>query len=122
MDVFVVDASPRGPERLAELLASIPQVRLVGQADSARAAIAAILAKKPDVVLLSLRLAEGTGFQVLGEVRRREPGIDFYVLSNFSAEPFRRRAEQLGALRLFSRNAGLQPVRDLIAARAGTVH
>jgi DNA-binding NarL/FixJ family response regulator len=120
MDVFVVDASPRGPERIAELLATIQEARFVGQSDSARPAIAAILAKKPDVVLLSLKLAEGTGFQVLAGVLRREPGIDFYVLSNFSAEPFRHLAGQLGALQLFSRDAGLRPVREAIALRAAT--
>jgi|RhiMetdeSRZDD1v2_1073273.scaffolds.fasta_scaffold1611326_2 DNA-binding NarL/FixJ family response regulator len=109
MDIFVVDASPRGPERIAELLATIPDARLVGQADSARAAIDAILAKKPDVVLVSLRLAEGTGFEVIAGVRRREPGVDFYVLSNSSA------------LQLFSGDARFRPVRDAIALRA-TVH
>ena len=118
MDVFVVDASPRGPGRLAEVLASVPNAHLVGQADSARAAIASILEKKPDVVLLGLKLAEGTGFQVLCEVHRREPGIDIYILSNFASEPFRHHALRLGAVEFFDRSAGLQPVRERIGGRA----
>jgi DNA-binding NarL/FixJ family response regulator len=80
MDVFVVDASPLGPQRLA-----------------------AILAKRPDAVLLSLRLAEGTGFQVLAAVRRHAPEIAFYVLSNFCER----------------RRAGLRPVGQALAPSVG---
>jgi DNA-binding NarL/FixJ family response regulator len=122
MDVFVVDASPPGPERLAEMLSAIPSTRFSGAADSARTAIAAILSTKPDVVVLGLKLAEGTGFQVLREVQRREPGIDFYIVSNFDSEPFRRRADRLGALEFFDRHAGLEPLKERIAARAMEVY
>ncbi|HYL25328.1 MAG TPA: response regulator [Burkholderiales bacterium] len=122
MDVFIAEATPRGRKALAGLLAGIPNVRLVGEADGARSAIAGILEKKPQVVLLGLKLAEGSGLEVLGEVHAREPGIDCYMISNFPSEAFRHYAERLGALEFFDRSAGLEPVREVIAARAATSH
>jgi DNA-binding NarL/FixJ family response regulator len=70
------------------------------------------------VVLLGLKLEEGSGFDVLREVHTREPDIDFYVLSNYSSEPYQRYAERLGALAFFDKNEGLEPVRRLLERRA----
>lgn len=121
MEIFLVESFAHTRDRLAEILATIPQAHLAGHAESARAAIAAILQMKPDVVLLGLKLEEGSAFDVLREVHAREPGIDFYVLSNFASEPYRRYAERLGALAFFDKNEGLKAVRDTLAQRA-TVH
>jgi len=115
MEVFIADSWPGASERLAGLLSGIAGVHIVGEARSPKAAIASILEKKPDVVLLGLKLGEG--FDVLREVHAREPGIDFYVLANYSSEPFQRYAERLGALAYFDRGAGLDAVRNTIAAR-----
>lgn len=118
MEIFLVESFAHTRDRLAEILATIPQAHLAGHAESARAAIAAILQMKPDVVLLGLKLEEGSAFDVLREVHAREPGIDFYVLSNFASEPYRRYAERLGALAFFDKNEGLEPVRRLLERRA----
>lgn len=121
MEVFLAESFAHTRERLKEILATIPEAHVAGHAESARAAIAAILQMKPDVVLLGLKLEEGSAFDVLREVHAREPGIDFYVLSNFASEPYRRYAERLGALAFFDKNEGLKAVRDTLAQRA-TVH
>lgn len=118
MEIFLVESFAHTRDRLAEILATIPQVHLAGHAESARAAIAAILEKKPDVVLLALKLDDGSAFDVLREVHAREPGIDFYVLSNYPSEPYQRYAERLGALAFFDKNEGLEPVRRLLERRA----
>ena len=115
MEVFIADSWPGGNERLAALLSGLAGVHIAGEARSPQAAIASILKKKPDLVLLGLKLGEG--FDVLREVRAREPGIDFYVLANYSSKPFERYAERLGALAYFDRSAGLAAVREAIAAR-----
>ena len=118
MEIFLVESFAHTRDRLAEILATIPQAHLAGYAESARAAIAAILEKKPDVVLLALKLDDGSAFDVLREVHTREPGIDFYVLSNYPSEPYQRYAERLGALAFFDKNEGLEPVRRLLERRA----
>jgi DNA-binding NarL/FixJ family response regulator len=116
--VFLVDDSAAVRSRLARLVEAVPGAELVGEAGDVEQAIAAILAAKPDVVLLDLRLESGSGFDVLQAVQRAEPGIDFYVLSNLASEPYRRHAERLGALGFFDKATEIDRVRELVAQRA----
>lgn len=122
MQVFLVENSPPVLERLTKMLAALPEVSIVGHAGDVREAIAGILAAKPDLVVLDLKLAHGNGFEVLAEVRAREPGIEFYMLSNFSSEPYRRHALRLGALDFFDKSRDIERVRDAIAERAVRTH
>jgi len=118
MEIFLVDDSPIIRERLASLLDALPGVHVAGQASKAAEAIEAILGARPDVVVLDLSLAEGTGFDVLKAVQRKAPEIDFYMLSNFSSEPYRQLASRLGARGFFDKTSEFQRVRDIVAARA----
>ena len=118
MKVFVVEDSPIVLERLTKMLGAIPDVDVVGHAAEVHEAIAGIYATRPEVVVLDLKLGQGSGFDVLSEVHEREPGIDFYMLSNFASEPYRRHAERLGALGFFDKSKEFERVRDVVAQRA----
>ena len=118
MKVFLVEDSLVVRDRLMKMLREIPEVHLVGHAEDVHEAIAGIHATRPDVVVLDLSLAHGSGFDVLSEVRKREPGIGFYMLSNFASEPYRRHAERLGALGFFDKSSEFERVRDVVAQRA----
>ena len=118
MQIFIVEDSPVVRARLVELLGSIPGASIAGEASTAAAAIGRILEQRPDVVVLDLNLGDGSGFDVLRAVCRVAPEIDFYMLSNFAAYPYRQLAERLGARRFFDKSKEFQRVRDLIAERA----
>ena len=104
--------------RLADMLGAIPGANVVGEAADAQAAIRGILASRPDVVVLDVNLAEGSGFDVLRAVRRQAPEIDFYMLSNFADAPYRHLARRLGAREFFDKSKEFERMRDLIAQRA----
>ncbi len=99
------------------MLGALPEVSIVGHTGDAHEAIAGILSAKPDVVVLDFKLSHGSGFDVLSEVHGREPGIDFYMLSNFASEPYRRRAARLGAIDFFDKSSEFERVRDVVARR-----
>jgi DNA-binding NarL/FixJ family response regulator len=120
MQVFLVEDSAAIRERVAALFEATPNVELVGHAADADGAIRDILAGSPDVVLLDISLAAGSGFDVLRAVRPRAPEIDFYVLSNVSAYPYRQLADTLGARGFFDKSTEFERVRELLAERAGT--
>jgi DNA-binding NarL/FixJ family response regulator len=124
MEIFLVEDSAPVRARLAEMLGAIPGASVVGEAERADAAIREILAIRPDVVLLDLSLENGTsGFEVLRAVCREAPEIDFYMLSNFAAYPYRQLAERLGAREFFDKTSDLERVRRIIAERvAATTH
>ena len=117
MQVFLVEDSAVIRKRLADLVASVPGAEICGEAASAEAAIREILATRPDVVVLDLSLASGTGFDVLRAVHPREPQIDFYLLSNFSAAPYRALAGRLGARGFFDKSDEFERVREVIRER-----
>jgi DNA-binding NarL/FixJ family response regulator len=120
MNVFLVEDSAPVLERLVGMLDAIPGVTIVGSASGVREAIAGIYRAKPEVVVLDLKLAQGSGFDVLSEVHRQEPGIDFYMLSNFSSEPYRRHAERLGAVGFFDKTSEFERVREVLAQRVAS--
>ena len=117
-EIYLVEDSSLVRERLEVMLAEVPQTRVVGHAASAAEAISDILAKMPDMVVVDLKLAQGTGFDVLRALQTRAPEIDCYMLSNFATEPYRRLAAELGARGFFDKSIEFERVRDLAAQRA----
>jgi two-component system LytT family response regulator len=78
ISVLTVDDEPLALRRLELILARIPGVDHVGSAGSCRDAIEKIAATKPDVVLLDIKMRDGTGFDVLDRLPAdRHPGIIF---------------------------------------------
>src|SRR5687768_14446712 len=97
MRVFLVEDAPLLRERLEALIAAIPGASVVGHASGAREALAAILAARPDTVVLDIHLAEGNGFDVMRGLRAAQFAPQIHVLTNHPLEAYRRTAERLGA-------------------------
>jgi DNA-binding NarL/FixJ family response regulator len=55
---------------------------------------------------------------VLRAVCRQAPEVDFYMLSNFTADPYRQLAERLGARGFFDKSKEIERVREVVAQRA----
>jgi DNA-binding NarL/FixJ family response regulator len=118
MQVFLVEDSSLVRERLTRMLEALPGTEVVGHADSAEAAIHGILEAQPDLVLIDISLASGSGFDVLRAMQSEAPEIAAYMLSSFVAYPYRQLAETLGARGFFDKTHDMERVRELVAARA----
>jgi DNA-binding NarL/FixJ family response regulator len=116
--VFVVESSPLIRERLEDRLASIEGVCSVGHAAGADEAIHEILNLHPHAVVLDVRLAQGTGFDVLRALHEQAPEIAVYMLSNFASEPYRRLAARLGVAGFFDKTTQFERVCETLAERA----
>jgi DNA-binding NarL/FixJ family response regulator len=120
--IFVVEDSLLVRERLLEMLDSLPDAQVVGVATRADEAIQDILADHPDIVLLDVRLEQGSGFDVLRAVHEMAPEVDVYMLSSFASDPYRQLALRLGARDCFDKTTEFGRVRETLAARAATRH
>ncbi|HTN26544.1 MAG TPA: response regulator transcription factor [Burkholderiales bacterium] len=116
--VFLVEDSAVVRQRVLELLGSIDGVNTIGSATTANDAERAILQAQPDAVLLDIKLAQGSGFDVLRSLRKQAPHIEIYMLSNFTAQPYRERAASLGARGFFDKTNEIERLRQTMAARA----
>jgi DNA-binding NarL/FixJ family response regulator len=119
--VFVAEDSPLILERLEAMIA-LAGADQVGCASRVEAAIRGILSARPELVILDVQLADGTGFDVLRAIREQAPEIDIYLFSNFAAYPYRQLAERLGARGFFDKSREFESMRDVVAQRAAARH
>jgi DNA-binding NarL/FixJ family response regulator len=82
--VFVLDDQEIVRRGVRCLLEAEPDIRVIGEAGTASAALARIPALRPDVAMLDVRLPDGDGVSVCREVRSRMPEVACLMLTAFS--------------------------------------
>jgi len=95
--VLLVEDSKVLLERLAEAIRQIPDVELIGTADTEAAAVAAVKRDKIDVVILDLHLKQGTGFGVMRALAATQLKPRIIVLTNYDLPEYKNAALALGA-------------------------
>lgn len=96
INLVIVEDGPLIREQLLRLVAGLPDVQVAAVATTEDDAVMAILERRPDVVLLDLALAAGSGLYVLRRIRRARSTARVLVLSNHTGEALRQRCEALG--------------------------
>lgn len=103
MKVFLVEDSPVIRERLREAVALVDGAEVVVEAETELEAVRGILERRPDVVVLDLALAKGSGVEVLRQVKAAQPAIKVIVLTNKTEPQYRNRCMALGADRFLDK-------------------
>jgi two-component system response regulator DevR len=80
--LVLVDDSELVRMGLRTLLTPEPSIQLLGEAGNARDAVAVIAEKKPDVVLMDIRLPDGTGFEACRAVLQKLPNLRVIFLTS----------------------------------------
>ncbi len=80
--VLLVDDSELVRAGLRTLLSAEPRLSLVGEAANVAGAVEASLHHKPDVVLMDIRLPDGTGFDACRRILQRQPETRVLVLTS----------------------------------------
>jgi len=103
--VFIADDSPPVAEMLTELIALPGRVEVVGIGKTEAETIDSVRALKPDVVILDMQLAEGTGTNVIKAIRS-DPSlasVRIVVASNYTNPQLRTGCIELGADHFFDK-------------------
>ena len=95
--VFIADDSLIVREHLVTLLDELTEVEIVGQAETVAEAISAIGKLQPDVVILDIRMPDGSGIDVLESIKQDEPAPVVVVLTNYPYPAYRQKCLQAGA-------------------------
>jgi len=114
--VFLVEDSPAIRETLVNSVESSGHIEVVGFAESADEAWTRLRQTPVDAVLIDLRLASGTGFDVLARLRGT-PDLKHLVkiiLTNYGSPAFRQRCMALGADYFFDKSLEFDGVVDLL--------
>jgi DNA-binding NarL/FixJ family response regulator len=97
MNVFIVDDSEVVCSGLESMLSEIEGVRVTGKAQDVRGAVEAIQRLQPDFVILDIRLIDGSGIDVLKEIKKRDPSPMVLVLTNYPYPQYRKKCLDMGA-------------------------
>ena len=102
LQVYVVEDSPILQRLLASTIASAG-AELSGCSADAQTAIADVFAAEPDLILIDIRLASGSGFDVLRTLQEQSlaPKAIKVVLTNYADCEYHDLCVRLGADRFF---------------------
>ena len=112
--VLLVEDSKLLAERLREALDQLPDVEVVGTADTEVGAVAMARAHSVDAMILDLQLREGTGFGVLRTLGKARPAV--IVLTNFSLPTYAERAKQLGVEQFLDKGKDFERLPAVLAS------
>ncbi|MFZ0717420.1 response regulator [Mycobacterium sp.] len=84
--VFLVDDHEVVRRGLADLLASDPDLEIVGDAGSVSEAKVRIAALKPDVAVLDVRLPDGSGIELCRDLLSDLPDLRCLMLTSFTSD------------------------------------
>lgn len=111
--ILIADDHPIVRRGLALYLAQQPGITLVGEADTADAALAALETQQPDVLLLDL-LMPGHGIEVLRQARARGWPVRVLVLTSAEERAPVSAALRAGADSYLLKDSAPEDVRDAI--------
>lgn len=113
--VFLADASNLVRGRVAVMLAAAGMT-IVGEAQTPQSSIVGILDSRPDVVVLDVHLAGGSGLEVLRSVREAAPQVGFVVFSNDAGPAYRKRYLAEGAQRFLDKTTEFDQLVHAVAS------
>ena len=114
MRIFVVEDSVPVRERLVEMIREVEDVEVVGEAGTCEAAVAGIMATRPDVAILDVHLPDGSGIKVLADVKHALSGIRGIVLTNYTSAQHRSAAADAGAEYFLDKSADFERIPEIL--------
>lgn len=112
--IFIVDDSEIVRDRLTSMLSEVPSITIVGYADNPLAATESIITSKPDVVILDIFLAGGSGIHVLKKIREKNITSKVIILTNYAHEEYRKKCFEEGADFFFDKSIEFDKIVDVI--------
>ena len=120
--LVLVDDSEVVRTGLRTLLAAERSIEIVGEAGNVAAAVEACTRLKPDLVLLDIRLPDGTGFDACRQILARAPATRVLILTSVADDKLVEEAIRAGAhgylLKEIDRRGLVQAIRDVAGGKS----
>lgn len=97
LKILLVEDSILTAEQVCDLIREVDASIVLSVATTENDAVAAVSEFAPDIVVLDLRLKQGSGFSVLRKLAPQEPKPSIIVLTNYALPNFREYAVLSGA-------------------------
>lgn len=104
MNLVIVEDSELIRSQLLRMIQEQPRIKVTGLASKEEEAVALILDRSPDAVILDIGLAPGSGLRVLEQIRNAGCGARVLVLTNNASEPMRRACNRFGVAGFYDKS------------------
>ena len=120
--IFHADDHPLVREGIRALLATEPDLELVGEADNGADAIRRVQLLQPDVLLLDLKMPQKSGLEVINALKGTSPDTRILVITSFADDDNVFPAIKAGALGYLLKDSSpydlLHAIRDVYAGNS----
>ena len=114
--VLVVDDEPLVRRTLKQILASYPDLQLVGEAANGEEAIAAVARLQPDIVVMDIRMPALDGIAAARQIRAKAPHVKIIGLSEHATGFNTDAMERAGAVGVYLKSMALEELYPAIKA------
>ncbi len=122
ISLLIADDHPLILAGLASLIASLPGLRLLGQAGTGRAAVQLYRELRPDVVLMDLNMPEMHGVEAIERICADDAQAKIVILTTYQGEDSVHRALRAGARGYLLKDSGFLQLTQCIGQVAGGRH
>ena len=112
MKLVLVDDQAEFRGSMRDLLGSVPGIEVSGEAGNGEEGVARVLALRPDVTLMDIRMPEMDGIAATAAIRERWPQACVLVLTTFDEDELIEKAMRAGAAGYLLKGT---PLDDLVA-------
>ena len=114
MKVVVADDSELVRERLVEMLSEIEGLGAILEATNGLEARDMIVAEKPEVVILDVRMPGRNGLDVLRDIKASNPATKIIMLTNYPYPQYRNKCMEEGADFFFDKSSEFENVPEVV--------
>lgn len=114
LKIFIADDSQILRTHLATALGEIPDVEIIGEAETTNDAIERINASAPDVMVIDIRMPGEGGIHVLKTIKKSMPEIIAVIFTDYPYPQYRTKCAEEGADYFFDKATESEELIELI--------
>lgn len=114
MRIVLADDSKILRQRIISMLEEIEGVQVVAEAENSHQAVQFVEELKPDLLILDIRMPDGSGLEALKMLKDKDLSITKMVLTNYPLEQYRKKCMELGADYFFDKSTDFEHMVDVV--------
>jgi two-component system, NarL family, nitrate/nitrite response regulator NarL len=118
MKIVIADDSSLLRDRIKSLLNGLKEKLVIYEAENGLEALKLIIDKKPNLVILDIRMPEMNGIEVLNKISGLGLKLKVCMLTSYAYKPYREKCLAAGASCFFDKNQSMDGLIEVVSILA----